>query len=88
MASSKVIPNKLEGNVNFWFILSLLGIVSAFHFGITSERNSVTEFVVQQFTQTSAFAKALSAVSALRKKSGKIQKNFQPDENGKKEVDF
>lgn len=64
MASPRAIPNKLEGNINFWFIASLLGIVSAFHFGITYERNSLTDFVVQQFTETSAFATALAAIFA------------------------
>lgn len=58
----KVVSNKLEGNINFWFIMLILGIVSAFHFGITFERNSLTDFVVQQFTETSAFATALAAI--------------------------
>ncbi len=64
MEGPRAIPNKLEGNINFWFIASLFVIVSAFHFGITLERNSLTDFVVQQFTETSAFATALAAIFA------------------------
>jgi hypothetical protein len=62
MESPRAIPNRLEGNINFWFIVSLLGIVSAFHFGITYEQNSLTDFVAQKFTETSAFATALAAI--------------------------
>ncbi|MEM2786042.1 MAG: hypothetical protein QXW37_03410 [Candidatus Nitrosotenuis sp.] len=62
MESPRVIPNKLEGNINFWLITALVGIVSAFHFGITTQQNTLTDFITQQFIETSAFATALAAI--------------------------
>lgn len=62
MVTPRPVSNKLEGNINFWFIVALLGLVSAFHFGITLETNDTTNFITQQFTETSAFATALAAI--------------------------
>ncbi|MEM3064466.1 MAG: hypothetical protein QW177_03740 [Candidatus Nitrosotenuis sp.] len=62
MESPRAIPNKIEGNINFWLIAALVGILSAFHFGITMQQSVLTDFIIQQFTETSAFATALAAI--------------------------
>ncbi|MFN3653965.1 MAG: hypothetical protein ACK4TO_01385 [Candidatus Nitrosotenuis sp.] len=62
MESPRAIPNKLEGNINFWLIAAIVGVVSAFHFGIAVQQNALTYFIMQQFTETSAFATALTAI--------------------------
>jgi hypothetical protein len=62
MEGPRPVLDKLEGNINFWLIAALIGIVSAFHFGITMQQNELADFITQQFTETSAFATALAAI--------------------------
>lgn len=62
MESPRAVPDNLEGNINFWLIVALIGIVSAFHFGITMQQDTLADFITQQFTETSAFATALAAI--------------------------